>query len=50
MNCGAMLQVHGVQVLSAWNSDWIQFQWSHAIQQEQIAIKELTPIAIAGAL
>ena len=33
-----------------WNSDWIQFQWPHAIQQEQIAIKELAPIAIACAL
>ena len=30
-----------------WNSDWIQFQWPHAIQQEQIAIKELAPIAIS---
>ena len=24
-----------------WNSDWIQFQWPYAFQQEQIAIKEL---------
>ena len=33
-----------------WNSDWIQFQWPQAIQHEQIAIKELAPIAIACAL
>ena len=33
-----------------WNSDWIQFQWPHAIQQEPNVIKELVSIAVACAL
>ena len=40
----------GCRCFKFWSSDWIQLQWSHAIQQEQIAIKELAPIAIAWAL
>ena len=43
-------QMRGPQVHGGAGAFWIQFQWPHAIQQEQIAIKELASIAIACAL
>ena len=33
-----------------WNDHWFQMQWPMALQQEQIAIKELIPITLACAL